>query len=1098
MRSKKSSWVFLFLIWLFVISSGLGQEVVGRGEAESVPDEILVKYKTERSQSIGDLESRHKLRKINFFDFIHVYHYKVDPGQKKAILDRLNADMYVAYAEPNYSVYPLEIPNDPRFSEQWGLTKISAPQAWDVVRANNGFDDLNGVTVAVIDTGVDYTHPEFERVFWPAMWLNMGEYPWGNNGLDDDGNGWVDDIYGIDAYNNDGDPMDDAGHGTHCAGIIGAVPNNSLGVSGVCWSPPQGTCGANIMALKFLPSSGTGSTAGAITCINYAIQNGAKVLSNSWGGGGYSQALYDTIAVCRQNNILFIAAAGNDTQNTDAAPEYPASYNLDNIISVAASDANDALASFSNYGPTSVDLAAPGVSILSTIPGAAYNTKSGTSMATPFVSGAVALILSMQENQYMSYTWLKNAILYSADPVPALAGLVLTGGRLNLAKALDYHLQVRLRYPNGGHLLLGTTYAIRWVQFGLSSYHVNIELLQGDQWAGFIARNVPANLAAWDWNVGSVEGGVVGPGDDYKIRIYTADTPIWMGNFGDTSSDPFHLLARISVVSPNGGENWPIGTSHNIVWDQAGLTSNTVNIKLYKDAQFLATIASNYTSASSSYNWKAGDYAGGTAQPGSGYSILVESFANPALSDITDGVFTIAPAVAPGITVTSPNGGESWPMGSAQNITWTSTGGSANVKIEYSTNSGSTYTLIAGWTANDGTHPWTVPLITSSTCLVRVRDASSPSVFDVSNSVFSIVPIPDRRLTWTAGFSENPDIAAQGSNQLHVVWQDDTPGNYEIYYKKSTDGGVNWTAAQKLTSTSGASKNPAVAAETAGRVHLVWEENNAGNLEIYYKKSADGGATWTANKRLTWTSGASSRPEIAVDASSNLHVVWYDNTPGNGEIYYTQSTDKGATWTAARRLTWTSGGSELPALRIDSSDNLHLAWQDNSPGNSEVYYKKSTDGGTTWTANKRLTWTTGSSERPVVGADSAGTLHVAWVDNTPGNTEIYHKRSTNAGVTWDANKRLTWTVLSSYSPDLAVDSSGRVHLVWVDLTPGNPDIYYRKSADMGVTWTTALRLTRTTGLSEAPALGVDTSGNIHLVWQDNTPGNYEIYFLKFH
>jgi hypothetical protein len=378
-----------------------------------------------------------------------------------------------------------------------------------------------------------------------------------------------------------------------------------------------------------------------------------------------------------------------------------------------------------------------------------------------------------------------------------------------------------------------------------------------------------------------------------------------------------------------------------------------------------------------------------------------------------------------------------------------------------------------------------------------VSDAASPSLFDVSNAVFSIVSIPDRRLTWTAGFSENPAVAAQGSNKLHMVWQDDTPGNYEIYYRKSTDAGVTWTASTNLTSTSGASKNPAVAAETAGRVHLVWEENNAGNLEIYYKKSPDGGATWTANKRLTSTSGASSSPEIAVDSSSNLHVVWYDGTAGNSEVYYTQSTDKGMTWTVAKRLTWTSGGSEFPAIAVDSSDNLHLAWQDNTPGNSEIYYKKSTDGGATWTANKRLTWNSGASEAPVIGADSRGYLHVAWFDDTPGNTEIYHKRSTNAGVNWGTNKRLTWNPVGSHSPDIAVDSSGGVHLVWVDLTPGNPDIYYRKSTDMGATWTTALRLTRTTGLSGAPALGVDASGNVHLVWQDNTPGNYEIYYKKF-
>jgi hypothetical protein len=182
---------------------------------------------------------------------------------------------------------------------------------------------------------------------------------------------------------------------------------------------------------------------------------------------------------------------------------------------------------------------------------------------------------------------------------------------------------------------------------------------------------------------------------------------------------------------------------------------------------------------------------------------------------------------------------------------------------------------------------------------------------------------------------------------------------------------------------------------------------------------------------------------------------------------------------------------------VDSSGNLHLVWQDNTPGNSEVYYKQSTDGGATWIATKRLTWTTGGSEAPVIGADSTGNLHVAWFDDTPGNTEIYHKRSTDGGVTWGANKRLTYNSVGSHSPDIAVDSSGRVHLVWVDFTPGNPDIYYKKSVDGGATWTASARLTQTTGFSEVPALGVDTSGNLHLVWQDNTIGNYEIHYKKF-
>jgi len=387
--------------------------------------------------------------------------------------------------------------------------------------------------------------------------------------------------------------------------------------------------------------------------------------------------------------------------------------------------------------------------------------------------------------------------------------------------------------------------------------------------------------------------------------------------------------------------------------------------------------------------------------------------------------------------------------------------------------------------------------MSSSACLVKVSDVASPSLFDVSNAAFSIVPIPDKRLTYTSGFSGSPAIAVQSANKLHVVWEDNTTGNFELYYKKSTDAGATWTAAKKLTSAPGSSARPAIAVDTSGRIHLVWESDKSGHFDIYYKKSTDGGATWTADKRLSWTTAVSMCPALWADSLANLHAVWYDDTPGNAEIYYTQSKDKGATWAAAKRLTWTTGLSVTPVIAADSSGRLHVVWRDDSSGNAEIYYKKSSNRGTTWETNKRLTWTSGISEVPAIGVDSSGYLHVVWVDNTPGNTEIYYKKSTDAGVTWSTNKRLTTTVLSSYSPDLALDSSNRLHLIWVDETPGNREIYYRKSIDMGATWITNRRLTWTIGSSSGPAIGVDTSGNLHVVWEDNTPGNNEIYYKKF-
>jgi subtilisin family serine protease len=342
----------------------------------------------------------------------------------------LEASGRILYAEPNYTVTTADfqtqaVPNDPSFGQLYGLNNtgqtggtadadIDAPEAWDIGTGSSS------VVVGVIDTGVDYTHPDLND----NIWTNPGEIA--GNGIDDDGNGYVDDIHGYDFVNNDGDPMDDNGHGTHVSGTIGAEGNNNLGVVGVNHD-------VSIMGLKFLSAGGSGSTMDAIRAVEYATMMGVKVTNNSWGGGGFSQALYDAIAAAGAAGSLFIAAAGNAASNNDAIPSYPASYNLDNIIAVASTDHNDLLSSFSSYGATTVDLAAPGSAILSTLPGGGYGFLSGTSMATPHVAGAVALLKAL--NPDLSAAELKNLILSTVDPLANLNGVVLTGGRLNLFNA---------------------------------------------------------------------------------------------------------------------------------------------------------------------------------------------------------------------------------------------------------------------------------------------------------------------------------------------------------------------------------------------------------------------------------------------------------------------------------------------------------------------------------------------------------------------------------------------------------------------------------------------------------------------------------------
>jgi hypothetical protein len=334
-------------------------------------------------------------------------------------------DSMVAYAEPNYIYKASVLPNDPLLAELWGLQNgndvdIDAPEAWDVVQGSRD------VVVGVIDTGVDYAHEDLSA----NMWRNPGESGNGKetNGIDDDGNGYIDDVHGWDFVANDNDPMDDNEHGSHVAGTIAAVGNNGVGVVGVNWK-------ASIMALKFLDRNGSGSASDAISAILYGAANGAHIQNNSWGGGGFSQALQDAIEFARDRNVLFVAAAGNEGRNNDTTPSYPANYAVSNVVSIAASDRNEQLASFSNFGATTVDFAAPGVDILSTTPGNRYQSFSGTSMATPHTAGAAALVIARFPG--IDQRAVQVRLASSVDVLPVYANRTVTGGRLNVLGALS-------------------------------------------------------------------------------------------------------------------------------------------------------------------------------------------------------------------------------------------------------------------------------------------------------------------------------------------------------------------------------------------------------------------------------------------------------------------------------------------------------------------------------------------------------------------------------------------------------------------------------------------------------------------------------------
>lgn len=352
----------------------------------------------------------------------------------------------------------------------------------------------------------------------------------------------------------------------------------------------------------------------------------------------------------------------------------------------------------------------------------------------------------------------------------------------------------------------------------------------------------------------------------------------------------------------------------------------------------------------------------------------------------------------------------------------------------------------------------------------------------------------NRRLTWTSGSSNSPAIAVDSMGRLHLVWNDETPGNYEIYYKKSTNAGSTWTATKRLTWTSGPTWATAIAVDLSDRIHVVWENAGPGNYEAYYKKSTDGGETWSTTRRLTWMSGESRGAKTAVDSAGHLHVTWCDDTPGDYEIYHKKSTDGGVHWTSAKRLTWTTGFSAWPDIAASPTGDIHIVWSDDASGTEQIYYKRSSDGGESWSPLKKLTWVSSDLEGQDIVAGTSSCLHLIWRGNAPGNYEIYYKRNKDGGETWTAAERLTWTAESSVCPAMAAHPSGPLSIVWTDNTPGNWEIFYKKSTDGGLAWTSQKRLTWTSGYSYSPALVVDYSGLVHLVWEDNLPGQSEIYY----
>jgi subtilisin family serine protease len=628
-----------------------------------------------------------------------------------------NPHANVLYAEPNWIVEAVATPNDPNFGSLWGLknTGISGGVLGADIDAENAWNLTTGdssVVVAVIDTGIDYTH------------LDLAANTFSNNlecsgtpSSDDDYNGYVDDCHGYDFVNNDGNPVDDHNHGTHVAGTIGAVGNNGLGVVGVNWN-------VKIMACKFLNASGSGSTAGAISCMDYVkTMKGRDVnivaTNNSWGGGGFSQSLLDAITAHRDLGILFIAAAGNSSSNNDSGNYYPANYDAANLIAVAATTRTDAKASFSSYGRHSVHLGAPGEQILSTTRNNTYSTFNGTSMATPHVTGVAALVKA----GVPSADWIeiKNRILAGSENIASMAGTTITGKRLNAYGALTCSdsdvVLARLRPTQS------TVVGSAGTPIPLKAMHINC--------TGSIDLLVDVEVST---------GEVVTLVDPEGDGIYSGQ---WTPPDG----------SNYALTFPNGDVVQVNGSPPSLSVTPLSLVFGNVTVGSSKDMSFTMTNSGGGTlagSASTSAPFSIISGSPFSLIAGASQSVTVRFSPTSAAPFSDDVAFTSnggdttravsGTGVSLGsITVTAPDGGESWRIGSNKPITWTSIGISGNVKIDISRDfAGTSWTTIFSSTANDGKQMWKVKSPTTTTARIRICSVTTPTVCDTSNANFTI------------------------------------------------------------------------------------------------------------------------------------------------------------------------------------------------------------------------------------------------------------------------------------------------------------------------------------------------------------------------
>ncbi|MBA6363853.1 S8 family serine peptidase [Colwellia sp. BRX8-4] len=703
--------------------------------------------------------------------------FTLDNISVKSALEKLRKNPAVLYAEPDYIVHASVTPDDSSFADLWGMNNtgqgggvadadIDAPEAWDI---STGSHD---VIIGVIDTGVDHTHPDLMA----NVWTNPAEIS--GDGIDNDGNGFIDDMHGINAITGVGDPMDDAGHGSHVSGTIGATGNNGLGVVGVNHN-------VSIIGCKFLSASGSGSLSDALTCIDYFVDlknNGINVraTNNSWGGGGFSQALSDAITSSEEANILFVAAAGNDAYDNDAQSSYPSGYPHDSVLAVASTTRTDSMSSFSQWGLTTVDLGAPGSDILSTVPGGGYASYSGTSMATPHVTGAAALAWSV--NPELNAIEMKALLMSSGDDNAALAGKTVSGKRLNVNNALND------ADPTPGFTLAATPGSNTIEAGETATYSFNVGSVA--DWNGEVSLTLDGSLAG-----ATLSTDTATPGATFELSVPTTAETQW-GEYTfvvtGTSDDLVKASTVRLMVNPQGLNEFTYTNDEviSIPDNNAEGISSTINV-----ADELTVFASDIY-VNITHTW---------------------------IGDLT-------------VMLTSPSGTTA-PLHSA------SGGGDDNIDSTFSSSAFNGEVATGDWilsvadnaAADTGTlNNWALTITGIGETLPSAPQASFTYQADGLTATFtdSSTDRNDDMVSWDWSFGDGAISSAQ--NPVHTFA---ATGNYEVTLTVTDSEGLN-TTENMLVTVSSVSIEAAVKRAYKSRlgrlrVDITWEGTSADSVDIF-------------------------------------------------------------------------------------------------------------------------------------------------------------------------------------------------------------------------------------------------------------------------